>query len=94
MRHHYQSSQDWVRFGLWWVILVHNLSWRLDDLIKRTLELAVEYKALCIKFSKHLENATELYTFVTHYGMSPTNNKTERALRAFVIQKGLSTYQI
>ena len=62
------------------------LKGEVDDLIKRTLELAAEYKSLDIKFGIHLENAAaELYTFVTHYGMEPTNNRAERALRAFVI---------
>ena len=66
--------------------MIPQLEWMVNDLIAQTLELAAEYKALDIKFGKHLENAAaELYTFVTHYGMESTNNRAERALRRFVL---------
>ena len=65
-----------------------SLKLEVDDLIRQTLELAKQYKALDIKFGTHLENAApELYTFVTHYGMEPANNRAEHALRAFVIYR-------
>ncbi len=62
------------------------LKYAVDDLIRETLRLAAAYKKMDIKFGTHLENAAhELYTFVTHPGMEPTNNRAERALRRLVL---------
>ena len=59
---------------------------QVQKMIQKTLDIAQEYHKLDNKFGTHLENAAkDLYTFVTHPGMEPTNNASERMLRAIVI---------
>ena len=50
--------------------------------------MAKAYAVLDDMFSPRLENAVQdLFTFIRHPGMEPTNNESERMLRKVVIHR-------
>ncbi len=57
-------------------------------MVCRIRRIAKEYKNLGIRFSMIIENAVEnLYMFVGHPRIEPTNNESERMLRKVVIHR-------
>ena len=60
----------------------------IRDLEARVAAIVGQYKDLGVKFGTTLENAApDLFTFVRHPIMDPTNNRAERILRAVVLHR-------
>ena len=58
------------------------------ELVCRTRSIARAYAGLDDEFAVRLENAApDLFTFIRHPGMEPTNNESERMLRKVVIHR-------
>ena len=58
----------------------------VSDLIARTLDIAEQHEKYGHKFATKLHRAApNLYTFVNHPGMDPTNNEAERYMRPMTI---------
>lgn len=61
---------------------------KYDSLVHHAGAIAGQYTAIGCKYGCKLADAVpNLFTFVKHPGMEPTNNKAERALRRIVIQR-------
>ncbi|RNJ74668.1 MAG: hypothetical protein EB828_06635 [Nitrosopumilus sp. D6] len=76
------------------MMLLHDAKLALPDqkihdmLVIRAKSIAELYLKLGYKFGTTLHNAADdLFTFVMHPGVPPTNNESERALRQMVIQR-------
>ena len=78
---------------------------QLNSWIDNTVHIADIYTKLGYSYGEKLRNAApNLYTFVRHKGMEPTNNKSEQKLRKIVMHKkirqmfrsvtGMNTYGI
>ena len=58
------------------------------ELVCRAQSMARAYAGLDDEFAVRLENAApDLFTFIRHPGMDPTNNESERVLRKVVIHR-------
>ena len=65
----------------------------VSDLIARTLDIADQHEKYGHKFATKLRRAApNLYTFVNHPLMDPTNNEVERYMRPIAIRRHISLY--